>query len=116
MRVVDLHVNGTIHRVEVDAERSLLSVRRDELELTGAKYGCGEGQCGACTVLVAACFRELFTVMPLSATDMRDQVSLGFANEKPRHIAYPLSDTDGDACCYARRRARTRLFAGRGAS
>lgn len=52
MRGVELHVNGTKRRVEVDAERSLLSVLRDEFNLTGAKYGCGEGQCGACTVLV----------------------------------------------------------------
>lgn len=52
MRVVELQVNGTKHRIEVDGERSLLSVLRDELDLTGAKYGCGEGQCGACTVLV----------------------------------------------------------------
>jgi aerobic-type carbon monoxide dehydrogenase small subunit (CoxS/CutS family) len=52
MRVVALHVNGTTHRLEVDAERSLLSVLRDELGLTGTKYGCGEGECGACTVLV----------------------------------------------------------------
>src|SRR6266511_2043752 len=53
MRVLELQVNGTKRRVEVDGERSLLSVLRDELDLTGAKYGCGEGQCGACTVLVA---------------------------------------------------------------
>ncbi len=52
MRVLELQVNGTKRRVEVDGERSLLSVLRDELDLTGAKYGCGEGQCGACTVLV----------------------------------------------------------------
>ena len=52
MELVDLQVNGSKHRVEVDGERSLLSVLRDELDLTGAKYGCGEGQCGACTVLV----------------------------------------------------------------
>ena len=50
---IDLQVNGTKHRVEIDGGRSLLSVLRDELDLTGAKYGCGEGQCGACTVLVA---------------------------------------------------------------
>ena len=52
MRVLELQVNGTKRRVEVDGERSLLSVLRDEFDLTGAKYGCGEGQCGACTVLV----------------------------------------------------------------
>jgi aerobic-type carbon monoxide dehydrogenase small subunit (CoxS/CutS family) len=52
MRGVELDVNGTKRRVEGDAERSLLSVLRDELDLTGAKYGCGEGQCGACTVLI----------------------------------------------------------------
>jgi nicotinate dehydrogenase subunit A len=53
MPTVDLQVNGTRHRIEADPERSLLSVLRDELDLTGSKYGCGEGQCGACTVLVA---------------------------------------------------------------
>jgi aerobic-type carbon monoxide dehydrogenase small subunit (CoxS/CutS family) len=52
MRVFELQVNGTKRRVEVDGERSLLSALRDELDLTGAKYGCGEGQCGACTVLI----------------------------------------------------------------
>ena len=51
-RVTQLQVNGTVSRVDVDAETSLLSVLRDHLDLTGAKYGCGEGQCGACTVLI----------------------------------------------------------------
>ena len=48
----DLHINGENRRIDVDGERTLLSVLRDELDLTGTKYGCGEGQCGACTVLV----------------------------------------------------------------
>ena len=49
---MDLLVNGVRRRVESDPERPLLYVLRDELDLTGAKYGCGEGQCGACTVLL----------------------------------------------------------------
>lgn len=50
--VTELHVNGTKRAVNASPERSLLSVLRDDLDLTGAKYGCGEGQCGACTVLL----------------------------------------------------------------
>jgi aerobic-type carbon monoxide dehydrogenase small subunit (CoxS/CutS family) len=49
---MDLTVNGITTRVETDPERPLLWVLRNELDLTGAKYGCGEGQCGACTVLI----------------------------------------------------------------
>lgn len=49
---MDLIVNGTRTRVAVDPDRPLLFVLRNELGLTGAKYGCGEGQCGACTVLI----------------------------------------------------------------
>lgn len=49
---MELVVNGTHYRLLVDPERRLLWVLRDELDLTGAKYGCGEGQCGACTVLI----------------------------------------------------------------
>jgi len=54
-RITELHCNG--RRVKLpgmgaEPERALLGVLRDDLDLTGTKYGCGEGQCGACTVLV----------------------------------------------------------------
>ena len=45
-----LNVNGTMHEVDVDADTPLLWVLRDELKLTGTKFGCGLAQCGACTV------------------------------------------------------------------
>jgi aerobic-type carbon monoxide dehydrogenase small subunit (CoxS/CutS family) len=47
-----LRVNGKPLTVEVEPETRLLEVLRDEFGLTGTKYGCGEGQCGACTVLI----------------------------------------------------------------
>ncbi len=50
--VKELHVNGSKHAIDADPERSLLQVLREDLDLTGSKYGCGEGRCGACTVLL----------------------------------------------------------------
>ena len=52
MSQLALTINGTRRSVEAASEESLLSVLRDRLGLTGTKYGCGEGQCGACTVLL----------------------------------------------------------------
>jgi aerobic-type carbon monoxide dehydrogenase small subunit (CoxS/CutS family) len=52
MPTYTLNVNGRTHQIEGDAGGSLLSVLRYELGLTGSKFGCGEGFCGACTVLI----------------------------------------------------------------
>jgi len=52
MDVFLLNINGAAHRVRASGGESLLSILRDQLQMTGTKYGCGEGQCGACTVLM----------------------------------------------------------------
>jgi aerobic-type carbon monoxide dehydrogenase small subunit (CoxS/CutS family) len=51
-QTIALMVNGSQHSVKTDPERPLLDVLREDLQLTGAKFGCGERQCGACTVLL----------------------------------------------------------------
>ena len=66
-KVTDLRVNGKAFRLDVDSSKSLLHVLREDLDLTGAKYGCGEGQCGACTVLsdgrpIRSCMTPVGTV------------------------------------------------------
>ena len=57
-KVTELLINGVKYSVDVDAGASLLSVLRDDLDLVGSKYGCGEGQCGACTVLLGGAPRR----------------------------------------------------------
>jgi aerobic-type carbon monoxide dehydrogenase small subunit (CoxS/CutS family) len=64
---MELVVNQKHYRLQVDPTSFLLWVLRDELELTGSKYGCGEGHCGACTVLidgapVRSCITRVSTV------------------------------------------------------
>lgn len=49
---INLLINGQTFRVDAEPDATLLSVLREQLDLTGSKYGCGEGQCGACTVLI----------------------------------------------------------------
>jgi aerobic-type carbon monoxide dehydrogenase small subunit (CoxS/CutS family) len=50
--VKELRINGSKVPIDADSDRMLLGVLRDDLDLTGAKYGCGEGRCGACTVML----------------------------------------------------------------
>jgi aerobic-type carbon monoxide dehydrogenase small subunit (CoxS/CutS family) len=49
---MELSVNGRTYSVEIHEGESLLNVLRERLDLTGTKYGCGEGSCGACTVMI----------------------------------------------------------------
>ena len=67
---ITLTVNGKERTVVTDPERSLLDVLREVLHLTGAKYGCGEGRCGACTVLMDG-RRTLSCVTPVARADKK---------------------------------------------
>ncbi len=67
---ITLTVNGKKRTVVTDPERSLLDVLREVLHLTGAKYGCGEGRCGACTVLMEG-RRTLSCVTPVAKADKK---------------------------------------------
>jgi aerobic-type carbon monoxide dehydrogenase small subunit (CoxS/CutS family) len=58
--VKELHVNGSRRVLDADGERSLLSVLRDDLDLTGSKYGCGEGRCGNRLVAIRRGERRAF--------------------------------------------------------
>ena len=66
--MVTLTVNGTKKNIRTHPERTLLDVLREELYLTGTKYGCGEGRCGACTVLMDG-KRVLSCVTPVAQAD-----------------------------------------------
>lgn len=61
-RITQLQINGRTYKIDAAPDTSLLSVLRDQLDLTGSKYGCGEGQCGACTVLIDGNPRHSCTV------------------------------------------------------
>jgi len=63
---IELKINGKRYPVSYPADTPLLYVLRDELGLTGSKYGCGEGQCGACTVLIGGMPRRSCQI-PVSA-------------------------------------------------
>jgi nicotinate dehydrogenase subunit A len=70
MTIFKLNVNGQPHEVDVDPSTPLLYVLRDDLALNGAKFGCGLGQCGACTVMVGKA-AVLSCLMPISALQQR---------------------------------------------
>lgn len=66
-----LHVNGQSLTVDAAEDESLLSVLRDRLNLTGTKYGCGEGQCGACTVLMDGAATRSCQIPAAAAADAK---------------------------------------------
>jgi nicotinate dehydrogenase subunit A len=77
--VIALDVNGKVHEVDADPETPLLYVLRNDLALNGAKFGCGLGQCGACTVLVdgKAVFSCITPVSSLAGRRIRTVEGLG---------------------------------------
>lgn len=97
----ELHINDSVHPVEADAERSLLSVLRDDLDLTGAHYGCGEGQCGACTVLIdglptRSCITPVSTVARKQVTTIEGIEH----NGKLHPVQQAFLDADALQCGY----------------
>lgn len=72
---VTLIVNGTEKTITTDPERPLLDVLREELSLTGPKYGCGEGRCGACSVLMEG-QRVLSCITPVAEADGKKIVTI----------------------------------------
>ena len=82
----ELTVNAQQRRVVTDPNRPLLDVLREELSLTGAKYGCGEGECGACTVLLdGAAVRSCITSVA-EADGRRITTIEGLANGETLHL------------------------------
>lgn len=94
-------VNGVSKSVTTDAERTLLDVLREDFDLTGTKYGCGEGSCRACTVIIdgrprASCQipiaeaanREIMTIEGLSDGDTLHPVQAAFISESAMQCGY----------------------------
>jgi nicotinate dehydrogenase subunit A len=102
--VRQLNINGHIYTIEVDSDAILLFVLRDHLDLTGSKYGCGEGQCGACTVLIdgksrRSCItqvgdvarKQIVTIEGLAQGDRLHPVQQAFLDEGAMQCAYCTS-------------------------
>jgi aerobic-type carbon monoxide dehydrogenase small subunit (CoxS/CutS family) len=101
MPTYSLRINGRTHEVEGEPGDSLLSVLRYELGLTGSKYGCGEGYCGACTVLVdnqltRSCTTRLAAVAGKSVTTI-EAISDG---ERLHPVQEAFLETEAFQCGY----------------
>jgi nicotinate dehydrogenase subunit A len=89
--MIRLDINGRQHEIQSDGRTPLLYVLRDELGLNGAKYGCGLGQCGACTVLLDG--KSIFScIVPAAAAEGRSVTTLeglgGIDNPGPLQRAF----------------------------
>ena len=99
MGAISLKVNGGVHVVDVDPETPLLYVLSDELHLRGPKFGCGLGQCGACTVIMnGRAVRSCVT--PVSGVNQAEIVTLeGLGTpEKPHAIQQAFIDQEAAQC------------------
>jgi nicotinate dehydrogenase subunit A len=96
-----LNVNGREHDIGADPETPLLYVLRDDLALNGAKFGCGLGQCGACTVLVdgAAVFSCLTPLLLLEGKQVTTVEGLGSA-ENPGPLQRAFIEEQAAQCGY----------------
>ncbi len=99
--MIELDVNGKRHRVDAPAETPLLYVLRNDLQLNAAKFGCGLGQCGACTVIADG--RAIFScITPISALEgrrIRTLEGLGTA-EKPGPMQSAFMEEQAAQCGY----------------
>jgi aerobic-type carbon monoxide dehydrogenase small subunit (CoxS/CutS family) len=98
---MDLVVNGQTRTVETDPDRPLLWVLRNELDLTGAKFGCGEGQCGACTVLIQGVARRSCITSAGSVAGQEITTIEGLSDGERLHpVQQSFIDCDAMQCGY----------------
>ena len=98
---IDIDVNGHRHSVDVDPSQTLLEVLRDELGLTGTKYGCGEGRCGACTVLVGSHAMASCTIPAQSAAGQPITTIEGLERDGRLHpVQQAFLDEQAFQCAY----------------
>src|SRR4051794_19527317 len=100
-RVTELIVNGGRRRVDADSDRTLLGGLRDGLDLTGTKFGCGEGQCAACTVLVDGVATKACITKVGALAGKRIVTIEGLASEGKLHpVQQAFLDADALQCGY----------------
>jgi nicotinate dehydrogenase subunit A len=99
MATISLTVNGRAHTVDVDPATPLLYILSDDLELRGPKFGCGLGQCGACTVIVRGrAVRSCVTAVgTLNGADVTTLEGLGTV-ERPHPIQQAFIDEQAAQC------------------